>query len=259
MPNVFFTCFLKKLEYMDTFRTNFSAIQSILRATSAILEFESFELSARKIFDEARLLTQAQSGYIALLNEEGDENEVLFLEAGGEECSVDPSLPMPIRGLRAESYRSGKTVFHNDFMNSQFKPFMPEGHVPLNNVLFAPLIIEKKVVGIMGLANKPANFTDEDASIASVFGEFAAIALKNSHTLDKLRQTVSKLEHTLKEVKTLEGLLPICSHCKNIRDDQGYWHQVEEYMRHHSKFSFTHSLCPKCAKTLYPELNTDLE
>ncbi|MFH1460271.1 MAG: hypothetical protein ABIG64_07895 [Candidatus Omnitrophota bacterium] len=53
------------------------------------------------------------------------------------------------------------------------------------------------------------------------------------------------------ELKILQGFLPICAKCKQIRDDKGYWHQVEAYVHDHSEADFTHSICPKCAKELY--------
>jgi phosphoserine phosphatase RsbU/P len=62
------------------------------------------------------------------------------------------------------------------------------------------------------------------------------------------------LEKTLGEMKRLGGLLPMCANCKNIRDDQGYWHQVESYIRDHSEADFTHGLCPACLEKLYPEI-----
>jgi len=62
------------------------------------------------------------------------------------------------------------------------------------------------------------------------------------------------LEKALSEIKTLSGLIPICSGCKRIRDDQGYWRQVEVYVRDHSQAEFTHSICPECAKKIYPDL-----
>jgi PleD family two-component response regulator len=65
---------------------------------------------------------------------------------------------------------------------------------------------------------------------------------------------ISELQEALAKVKTLSGLLPICSSCKKIRDDKGYWNQIETYIRQRSEAEFTHSICPKCAKMLYPEL-----
>ena len=57
------------------------------------------------------------------------------------------------------------------------------------------------------------------------------------------------------EVKILRGLLPICASCKEIRDDSGYWHKIESYIRDHSEAEFSHSICPKCTEKLYPEFH----
>ena len=65
---------------------------------------------------------------------------------------------------------------------------------------------------------------------------------------------IRELQKALAEIKTLSGMLPICASCKKIRDDRGYWNQIESYIRDHSQAEFTHSICPECAKKLYPEL-----
>ncbi len=65
---------------------------------------------------------------------------------------------------------------------------------------------------------------------------------------------IDKLQETLSEVKQLGGLLPICASCKNIRDDKGYWNQIESYIKAHSEAEFSHSICPDCASKLYPNL-----
>jgi PAS domain S-box-containing protein len=59
---------------------------------------------------------------------------------------------------------------------------------------------------------------------------------------------INELQNALSEVKILRGFLPICASCKKIRDDKGYWNQIESYIRDHSEAEFTHSICPKCAK-----------
>lgn len=65
---------------------------------------------------------------------------------------------------------------------------------------------------------------------------------------------IVELQEALENVKTLSGLLPICANCKKIRDDQGYWNQIEVYLQKHSDAQFTHGLCPECVRKLYPEL-----
>ncbi|MDD3990938.1 MAG: hypothetical protein PHV70_02190 [Desulfobacteraceae bacterium] len=73
------------------------------------------------------------------------------------------------------------------------------------------------------------------------------------------RQTIEKLENTLAEVKQLQGILPICSYCKKIRDDAGYWNQLEKYLREHSDARLSHGICPDCAREHFPELDLEIE
>ena len=69
-----------------------------------------------------------------------------------------------------------------------------------------------------------------------------------------LRQLNRELSVALEEIKTLRGILPICSHCKKIRDDTESWQQLEEYISTHSEAKFSHGICPDCAKKHYPDL-----
>jgi two-component system, OmpR family, response regulator VanR len=68
---------------------------------------------------------------------------------------------------------------------------------------------------------------------------------------------IGQLRQALAEVKKLSGLLPICASCKRIRDDKGYWQQIEGYIRDHSEADFSHGICPECARRLYPDINPD--
>lgn len=72
---------------------------------------------------------------------------------------------------------------------------------------------------------------------------------------EERERLIGELQRALSEVKTLSGFLPICSSCKKIRDDKGYWNQIEAYLRDHSEAQFSHSVCPECAKKLYPDLD----
>jgi len=74
---------------------------------------------------------------------------------------------------------------------------------------------------------------------------------------DALTSKVEELRQALDHIKTLRGILPICARCKNIRDDHGYWSQVEVYIRDHSEAEFSHGICPECIKKLYPEFAQD--
>jgi PAS domain S-box-containing protein len=239
-------------------------ISGFLKGARAVIEQENFETTARKVFDICSELIGATSGYVALLSDDGSENEVLFLEAGDLPCDVDPELPMPIRGLREVAYQEHRAVYDNDFMDSHWQQYMPEGHVRLENVLFAPLVIDDKAVGLIGMANKNGDFSDNDAGIAQGFAELAAIALQNSWHFEKRtmaekanQKLIDELQKSLANVKQLSGLLPICAHCKKIRDDQGYWEQLESYLDRHSDVKFSHGICQDCLKKHYPEFCGD--
>ncbi len=69
----------------------------------------------------------------------------------------------------------------------------------------------------------------------------------------ELNQLIKTLKESLTKVRQLSGMLPICASCKKIRDDKGYWNQIEEYIRHHSEAEFSHGICPDCSRKLYPE------
>ncbi|MFC1567268.1 PAS domain S-box protein [Thermodesulfobacteriota bacterium] len=78
---------------------------------------------------------------------------------------------------------------------------------------------------------------------------------EKKHAEEEREKLINELQNALAQVKTLRGLLPICSHCKNIRDDKGYWNKIESYIHQHSDAEFTHSICPECAKKHYPDLD----
>ncbi len=66
---------------------------------------------------------------------------------------------------------------------------------------------------------------------------------------------IEELRHAFAEVKTLRGFLPICANCKSVRDDAGYWQQIERYIEEHSEATFSHGICPDCMGELYPEFD----
>lgn len=79
-------------------------------------------------------------------------------------------------------------------------------------------------------------------------------ALERERLQEEREQLIQKLQEALATVKRLSGLLPICASCKKIRNDGGYWQQIEQYLNEHSEATFSHGLCPECAHRLYPDL-----
>jgi len=85
----------------------------------------------------------------------------------------------------------------------------------------------------------------------------ATLTLQRKIIEEKREKTISEREKALEDIKILRGLLPICASCKKIRDDQGYWNQIDVYVHEHSEADFSHGICPECAKKLYPKFYKD--
>jgi DNA-binding response OmpR family regulator len=126
-------------------------------------------------------------------------------------------------------------------------------HVP---VIFISAIYSDEYYKIKGIRAGGIDFITKPVNDEILLGK-VRIFLKLHHQKVIIEKTNIELREALSEVKTLSGLLPICSSCKKIRDDKGYWSQIESYIKKHSMAEFTHSICPECAKKLYPELFED--
>ena len=114
----------------------------------------------------------------------------------------------------------------------------------------APELVEgASAAGVGAYLVKPSNMREMERAIS--------IAIARFDDLMELRRLNAELQDALAQAKTLSGLLPICSSCKRIRDDEGYWAQLETYIQEHSDILFSHGLCPECAKKLYPEIFRD--
>lgn len=82
----------------------------------------------------------------------------------------------------------------------------------------------------------------------------AWLGLQRKDVEAKREKALAEREKALEDVRILRGLLPICASCKKIRNDEGYWINLEQYISEHSEADFTHGICEDCARTLYPEL-----
>jgi hypothetical protein len=87
----------------------------------------------------------------------------------------------------------------------------------------------------------------------------AWLGLQRKITEERREKAVQQREKALEELKILRGFLAICASCKKIRDDAGYWKQLETYIREHSEADFSHSICPECAQKFYPDFSLEEE
>ena len=181
-------------EFLKETQQRNKEITALFEGSRTILEFLDFTTTARKLFKSCKEITGANGGYVALLSESGEELEVLILDPGGAELQYGKELPMPLRGLRYEVLSKMKPVFENDFLHSEWRKLMPPDHIDVNNVLFAPLIINQEAVGLMALVNKSSDFSVDDARIVSAFAELASLSLHNANMFDQLISAKEKAE-----------------------------------------------------------------
>jgi len=94
--------------------------------------------------------------------------------------------------------------------------------------------------------------------VAWIMSRYLFMVYVNNYLNRKEKERlIDELQEAVSNINTLSGLLPICSHCKKIRDDQGYWNQLESYIHKHSQAKFSHGICPDCAAELYPDLKNN--
>jgi GAF domain-containing protein len=141
-------------------------------------------------------------------------------------------------------------------------PFFDSG---IRSFMAVPLISKDQVIGVLHIfSTKSKAWTEADKNLAESIGTQIAGAIANSQLYAELKRSeeeqkrlVIQLQDALANIKTLHGLIPICASCKKIRDDKGYWNQIEAYIRDHSEAEFSHSICPVCMKKLYPDFSNE--
>ena len=155
----------------------------------------------------------------------------------------------------------------------------------IRSAVLAPLLLENRLLGVVSLdAVTPGAFDEGDRAVLVGLAGLIALAVENvrlrrdadrhlqeritalsvanaelTSSLGQRDKLVDGLTEALTRVKTLSGLLPICASCKKVRDDSGYWSQIEAYLRARTEAEFSHGICPDCARRLYPEQAAKLQ
>lgn len=103
--------------------------------------------------------------------------------------------------------------------------------------------------GAVDYVTKPVNKVELAARVRS--------ALKLKEEMDKRKAREKELEKALSDIKVLSGLIPICSHCKKMRNDEGYWQHLEKFISERSNANFTHGICDECMEKYYPDIDDE--
>lgn len=174
---------------LELSRHHAAEVSGLLEASRAVLNLPDFAEAARAVFDAARKALGSPAGFVSLLQEDGSESDPLCIDAGGQSYDADQAHPFAVQGLNRQACREGEVVLENDFAHSPWGTVLAPGQIWLRNVLIAPLVVQGSVVGLMGLANKPADFTERDVTLARAFGELAAVSLRNQRLADSIRHS----------------------------------------------------------------------
>jgi sigma-B regulation protein RsbU (phosphoserine phosphatase) len=113
---------------------------------------------------------------------------------------------------------------------------------------------DDEVLGMAALELGAQDYLVKGNLNAALLLKAVRYAIQRQGMLREKDRLVNELRDALRNVQILQGLLPICSACKRIRNDNGYWQQVEEYFTRHSNAKFSHGICPECVKTIYPDI-----
>ncbi len=162
--------------------------------------------------------------------------------------------PIDAFGEWVESHQKGDPVIINmisDLPAGQMKGILTEQQI--KSLLSVPMFEDEFLVGFSGFdsVRKPHNYTQNEIDIIRIFGRIIVSLNLRSNRDKERKQIITDLQEAVDNVKALSGLLPICAKCKKIRDDKGYWNELEAYLETHSDLLFTHGICTGCMEKLY--------
>ncbi len=163
-------------EALEKSRRSGAETAALLQASRAVLEYHEFRESARAIIDACMSLSGATKGFIAEIDAGNDPPHLL----------LDGSRRMSIKGIFREAFDACNPRFCNNCSTPDIQNQLPAGHLPLENILCAPLQIKGETAAMLTVANKPGGFSENDLRMATAFSEISSVALLNSRTLTSL-------------------------------------------------------------------------
>lgn len=174
--------------------------ETLIESIRNVCTFGDYDGVLKKLFYKSLTMTGAVGGYVAFLSRDGAHINPLFLESGEQACNVGDDHLMTVRGMREKVYKFKRVICENDFINSSYVNYLPEDHIELRNVLFAPIIVSDAVVGMICHANKPTDFDKTDEEILEIFAHLMSISYANHETLSKLKSTDFRFKKLLESV-----------------------------------------------------------
>jgi PAS domain S-box-containing protein len=196
--------------------------------------------------------------YIALYNQ---KDELLEFPYFVDEKDARPASRPLKKGLTEYVLRTGSSLMAPPLMQ---KKMIEAGEIemvgaPSIDWVGVPLKSGRDTFGAIVVQSyrEQVRFGARELSMLNFVSDNIAAAIQRKKGEDERKKLVKDLQESLNNIKTLKGLVPICSSCKKIRNDGGYWQQVEEYVAEHTEADFSHGICDECAHKLYPQYFKD--
>ena len=246
-----------------------------LRASVALLQMigQAEEEEVIQVgLDESVRLSNSRIGYLHFVNQ---DQETIRLHSWSTDtkriCTTvqENHYPIDQAGVWVDCIHQRRPVIHNDYASLPHRKGLPAGHVQVVRDLSVPVMEDDRIVAVLGVGNKASDYDDFDIDLVSLLAENVWSVVRRTRVLEELQQQVAartaelagrneELAQALAEIKTLSGILPICAHCKQVRDDQGYWNRLEAYLSKHSDAVVSHSICPDCLRKHYPDMADEI-
>ena len=207
----------------------------------------------------SRIMTKREKAEIALHESERNYRD-LFENANDAIFILDSELNYTNVNQKAIDLFG---YSREEFLQLNVKDVIPPEQYQKSDIEFLKLNEKKKYEKFVGKQRtKDGRWLDIEVNSSAIVKNGKVIgsrdivrditARRNAEA--KKEELIAELQNALAEIKTLRGIVPICSYCKKVRDDEGYWNQVDAYIQKHTEAKFSHSICPKCAEKYFSEL-----
>jgi len=229
-------------EMKDKAKTKMQLINELEELRQRVSEFETSEEELKKAKDALSIVFDAVDSTVG---------GIIIANNDGQITYVNPSF------LRMFEYTDKSQVIGKDaaelFPGEEIKTFTDvQAIIDLTSGATEEFSVQTEDGRVFTVEVACSNVTISEGTIVGRMASFVDIT-KHKQLDQEREQLIQRLQDALNKIKVLRGLIPICASCKSIRDDKGFWHKVEEYIRDHSDAQLTHGVCPACARKLYPE------
>ena len=243
--------------------------QEIIKALQAILHIEQHISGLDYLKEFAKnIAVTFETKYVLIGHAMQPGNESVKTDVVWADGNFVENFVYRLKGTPCENVLSGNRVcIYPNEVADKFPEDKLLDDMGVKSYIGAPIVTaEGQLSNILVLLDdKPVHDIDFYGAIVEFLAVRVEAELERYYIEDKLKQQVAErtkeleksnreLQQALTEIKTLQEIVPICSKCKKIRDDKGFWQQVESYISQHSKASFSHALCPECEQEYYKEL-----